>query len=305
MDQRLTKTRYGFWEIGDKPTPQELQQYYSKKYYQEGKGGALEYSKDEMLHIQGKLEEYWHVLQKCLLPSAGTRSLLDVGCGEGHALSFFRSRGWSVKGLDFSIAGVQSKHPECLDHLVVGDIYESLREELAAGKVYDVVWLENVLEHVLDPIDLLQALHRLVAVNGMAVVSVPNDCSITQLAAMTHGHIDNAFWVSPPDHLNYFDHDSLVNTAQITGWGCEEILANFPIDWFLFHHGSNYVRDKSVGKAAHKARIQIENLIHERPVEDGVRFWSALARLGFGRNLAAFLRPSDENRVGPIPRLEK
>ena len=109
MDQRLTKTRYGFWEVSDKPTPQELQQYYSKKYYQEGKGGALEYSKDEILHIQGKLEEYWHILQRCLPHLSGTRSLLDVGCGKAMRCLFFvlgvgRSRGWTSVSLVFNLS---------------------------------------------------------------------------------------------------------------------------------------------------------------------------------------------------------
>ena len=291
MDKRLEKSPYGFWEVCVKPTPQELHQYYSAEYYQEGKGGSLEYSKDELLHIQAKLEESWYVLQNSLPSSPSGSSLLDVGCGEGHALSFFDERGWLVKGLDFSAAGVQSKHPECIDKLIVGDIYTSLKKEIAAGKAYDIVWLQNVLEHVLDPIDLLQSLRTLVAPNGLCIVTVPNDCSITQLSALAHGHIDKAFWVAPPDHLNYFDYDSLVNTTTALGWECVDILGNFPIDWFLFHQGSNYVRDKTAGKAAHTARIQIENLVALRPIEDRIQFWSALAKAGFGRNLTAFLRP--------------
>jgi len=65
------------------------------------------------------------------------------------------------------------------------------------------------------------------------------------------------------------------------------MLGDFPIDWFLFHSGSNYVRNRSLGKAAHYARVQIENLINNEPVEDVVRFWSAAAKIGIGRDITA------------------
>lgn len=293
MDQRLRKHPLGFWEIAAKPTAQELQQYYAHKYYQEAKGSyELEYSKDELQYFRAKLEQRSAVLHRHL-SSPGSKTLLDVGCGEGYALAFFREQGWSVKGIDFSSAGVESKNPVCRDALVTGDIFALLQAEMAAGRTYDVVWLQNVLEHVIDPLDLMKSLRTLVSPGGLAVVTVPNDCSIIQRAALAHGHIEKAFWVAPPDHLTYFDHVSLTNAANETGWGCVEMLGDFPVDWFLFHPGSNYVRDGSLGKAAHNARVQIENIIHQQPIEDVLGFWSATARLGIGRDITAFLRPED------------
>lgn len=294
MDQRLKKHALGFWELATKPTAQELQEYYTNKYYQEAKGSyELEYTRDELLYFQAKLEQRHAVLKHHLSEErASTRKLLDVGCGEGYALTFFLEQGWSVKGIDFSSAGLESKNPRCKDALVTGDIFALVQAEIAVGATYDVVWLQNVLEHVIDPLELLKSLRALVSEGGLAVITVPNDCSITQQSALTHQHIDSAFWVVPPDHLSYFDSDSLKNAASATGWECAEMLGDFPVDWFLFHPGSNYVRDRSVGKAAHKARVQIENLIHEQPIEDVIRFWSATARLGFGRDITAFLRPS-------------
>lgn len=291
MDQRLKKHPLGFWEIAAKPTSQELQQYYADKYYQEAKGSyELEYTQDELRYFRAKLEQRSVVLHHHL-SSLSSRTLLDVGCGEGYALAFFREQGWTVKGIDFSSAGVESKNPACKDVLATGDIFELLQAEIATGRTYDVVWLQNVLEHVIDPLDLLKSLRTLVSPGGLAVVTVPNDCSITQRGALAHQHIDNAFWVAPPDHLTYFDHASLTSAANEAGWDCVEMLGDFPVDWFLFHPGSNYVRDKSAGKAAHKARVQIENIIHEQPIEDVLRFWSATAKLGIGRDITAFLRP--------------
>ncbi len=293
MDRRLKKHPLGFWEIDPKPTPKELQMYYANKYYQEAMGGyEAEYSPEELSHFQAKLEQRHAVLQHHLSQTGGNAgTMLDVGCGEGYALAFFREHGWTVKGFDFSSAGVESKNPGCIDVLKTGDVFEHLEAEIKAGVSYDVVWLQNVLEHVIDPIALLRSLRTLIAPNGIAVVTVPNDCSITQRAAIEHQHIDHAFWVAPPDHLSYFEHNSLIATANETGWASLDVLSDFPVDWFLFHSGSNYVRDKSAGKAAHKARVQIENYIHEQPIEDVLRFWSATAKLGIGRNITAFLRP--------------
>jgi 2-polyprenyl-3-methyl-5-hydroxy-6-metoxy-1,4-benzoquinol methylase len=293
MDPRLKKHPLGYWEIENKPTSDELQKYYAEKYYQEGQGGyELEYSQEELSYFSAKLKQRFEVLQRHLQLVESKLRMLDVGCGEGYALAFFRNKGWSVRGIDFSSAGVASKNPQCLDALVTGDIFAMLNDEIAAGKTYEVVWLQNVLEHVLEPLGLLNSLRPLIAPGGVAVVTVPNDCSITQRAALAAQHIDGAFWVAPPDHLTYFDSQSLATTASQTGWQCVEMLGDFPVDWFLFHPGSNYIRDRSAGKAAHKARIQIENLINEQPIDDVIQFWSSVAKIGLGRDITAFLMPA-------------
>jgi 2-polyprenyl-3-methyl-5-hydroxy-6-metoxy-1,4-benzoquinol methylase len=301
MDSRIRKHTLGYWEVIDKPSQELLQKYYAEKYYQEGRGSyEMEYSEEELMYFNAKLRLRFEVIQRYISPPpphapfnhGQTFSLLDVGCGEGFALAFFRRHGWKVRGLDFSSAGVASKNPDCLDVLMTGDVFALLDAEINAGAMYDVVWLQNVLEHVLDPIGLLTSLRELIAPGGLAVVTVPNDCSVTQQAALENGHIESAFWVAPPDHLSYFDHVSLENVAYETGWQCLMMLGDFPIDWFLFHAGSNYVHDRSVGKAAHNARVQIENVIHARPIDDVIAYWAATATLGLGRDITAFIRPA-------------
>jgi 2-polyprenyl-3-methyl-5-hydroxy-6-metoxy-1,4-benzoquinol methylase len=291
MDPRLRRHALGFWEIAAKPSPDALSGYYATKYFQESRSSyEATYSPAEIQYFRAKLRQRLAVMERYRRFDPGTR-MLDVGCGEGYALAYFQDMGWSVRGLDFSAAGITVKNPQCQDSLITGDLFDLLHAEISAGGSYDVVWLQNVLEHVLAPIELLTSLRALVPPNGVAVVTVPNDCSITQRAALDGGHIDRAFWVAPPDHLSYFDRESLANAAGATGWDCRDVIADFPIDWFLFHPASNYVRDPSVGKAAHRARVELENLIDSRPVHDVIEFWSSMATLGFGRNLTAFLTP--------------
>lgn len=290
MKKNVIKHPFGFWEIKDKPTPEDLHKYYSDKYYQEAKGSyEFEYTSEELGYFQVKLEQRLAVIKR--FRGEATGSLLDIGCGEGYNLAFFREHGWSVRGIDYSSAGVISKNPECLEYLFTGDCYHLLLEEISLGNTYDILWLQNILEHVIDPIELLRILKKLISPEGILVVTVPNDFSITQIFAQKYNHIDSDFWVVPPDHLNYFSAESLQNIAGATGWKCMEMLADFPIDWFLFHPGSNYVRDKKQGKAAHMARIQLETIIHRQPIEDVVCFFSALAGIGFGRDITAFFKP--------------
>jgi 2-polyprenyl-3-methyl-5-hydroxy-6-metoxy-1,4-benzoquinol methylase len=279
----------GFWEVVDKPSATQLREYYANKYYQEARGSyESSYTPAELSYFRGKTRQRAAVVGRAV---SAPGSLLDVGCGEGFTLAYFRELGWKVKGLDYSSAGLQANNPACADVLAVGDVFELLQAESESGNRYDVIWLQNVLEHVLDPVHLLVSLRGLVASGGVLVATVPNDFSTLQRNALNRKLIESPFWIALPDHLSYFSRESLVNIGTATGWSCEEVLADFPVDWFLYHSGSNYVRDRSVGKAVHLARVDLENLIGTADLEDVVGFYAALAKIGMGRDLTAFYRP--------------
>ena len=54
---------------------------------------------------------------------------------------------------------------------------------------FDLIWLGNVLEHVLDPVDLLLKLRRLVTPLSIVIVTVPNDGNEYQEMLLEEGAI--------------------------------------------------------------------------------------------------------------------
>lgn len=291
-DLRLKYNDLGFLEVANPPSPETLKAYYAERYYQTEQGSYQKvYSEQELAYLNLK------IAQKASLVNHFRRqqpagSFLDVGCGEGFALAWFASAGWSVKGIDHSIAGLESMNPDLLPHVESGDLFEILDRRIRAKENYELVWLNNVLEHVLNPISLLTSLRRLVAPDGILVVTVPNDGSTYQECLLDNGKISERFWVAIPDHLAYFNYESLVRTVTATGWKCLDIIADFPIDFFLLHAGSNYVQDRTNGPLAHQARLSMELMLAEHNSHDNINeFYRSLARVGLGRNLTAFLSP--------------
>lgn len=218
--------------------------------------------------------------------------LLDVGCGEGFVLAHFAAQDWTVAGIDYSHSGVDALNPEVSAYVEFGDLFALLQNRIQAGECHDVVWCSNVLEHVLDPLGLLGSLREVVAEDGLLVVTVPNDGGAYHEDLFARGAVSRRFWITIPDHLSYFTADSLAAAAAATGWDCLEINADFPIDWFLAHEGSNYVEDRSQGSAAHLARLYLERVIGAAGIQAANRFYSALAGVGLGRNITAYLRPA-------------
>lgn len=287
---KIKQHSLGFFEVDNKPTLDELEEYYSKMYYQENKGSYQKgYSPEELALIKAKLSQKWEFIKK-IRGNDSSGYLLDVGCGEGFTLSFFRNLQWKVRGLDYNAYGLEVQNPTCHDCLVTGDVFKLMEDEFYSNNRYDIIWLQNVLEHVLEPITLMNSLHDLLDKNGILVITVPNDFSLIQNHAIEKGYIDNKYWISIPDHISYFNYESLHNIIQYTRWYCLDILADFPIDWFLLHQSANYISNRSQGKSAHKARVKLEILIDKNDPQDVNCFFSNLAKLGFGRNLTAFVQ---------------
>ena len=280
----------GYLEPVEKPTPEALRTYYAERYFQLGMGNyRSSYTPKELRFIESKISQKRARLEDLRGSAAGR--FLDVGCGEGFALAHFQRAGWQCEGLDYTLAGVNAINPNCKDLVVAGDLNGLINERLQSSQLYDVVWLANVLEHVLDPPALLRNLRLLLSPGGIAVVTVPNDFSPLQQELLDTGLVLHPYWIALPDHLAYFDKTSLIATSEATGWRCLDVLAEFPIEWFLFNSKSNYVGDRSRGGDAHSARIALEDLLNRQPITKVNAFYSALADVGMGRDLTAFLMP--------------
>lgn len=290
-DPRLRRHALGFLEIVDRPTPEALAAYYAQRYYQGERGNyRASYPPHELAVIRLRIAQKLACVQ-ALRGERPPGRLLDVGCGEGYVLAALADEGWTVEGIDFASAGVEAMNPSVAERVETGDVFALLADRLARRLRYDLVWLGNVLEHVLEPVELLRALHGLVAPDGLLVVTVPNDGNAYHEGLFADGSIGERFWIAPPDHLSYFTAESLDATARATGWTCVDLLADFPIDLFLSHPGSNYVRDRGQGPAAHQARLRLEQVIGDAGPGPANDVYRALARVGLGRNLVAFLAP--------------
>ena len=290
MFDKVIKNPFGFYSLREIPSQEELNKYYSDKYYQKPIGSYEKvYSDEEVQYINNKIEQKYLVVLD-ILQIAGIPSLLDVGCGEGWALKYFKKKSWEVMGLDYSEFGCKNQNPDCLKYLMVGDIYANIKLLINDSRKYDCIWLDNVLEHVTEPLMLLENCRKLINDNGILVVEVPNDFSITQQYLFNKGYISKPFWVVNPDHISYFNKEGLTSIFDQTGWTCSFLMGDYPIDFNLFNINTNYVEDKSKGKACHNSRITIENFLHSLSPKKVNELYRILAELGLGRQIIGFFQ---------------
>lgn len=198
----------GWRRVADPPTPAALKAFYAGEYFQASHGTyAADYTETERAHRALTAQTLLFALQTARGTSGGR--LLEVGCGEGWLLAAASDAGYDVRGLDFSDDGLHRFHPNLAAQVSFGDAFENLERLIDDGARFDVVAMEHVLEHVLDPEALVRRLPRLIAPGGALAITAPNDFSPLQRLALGAGMVDREFWVAPPQHLNYFDAASL------------------------------------------------------------------------------------------------
>ena len=102
------------------------------------------------------------------LPAPGRR-LLDIGCGAGKALIRFRELGWEAEGIDIDREAVETALAKGLN-VQLGQVSEQKYLE----KYFDVVIMDHVIEHVLEPVRLLEECYRVLKNGGYLVAYSPN-----------------------------------------------------------------------------------------------------------------------------------
>ncbi|MEW5770396.1 MAG: bifunctional 2-polyprenyl-6-hydroxyphenol methylase/3-demethylubiquinol 3-O-methyltransferase UbiG [Pseudomonadota bacterium] len=106
---------------------------------------------------------------------AGKR-IVDVGCGGGILAESMAARGAEVTGIDLSEKALQVAKLHKLESGVQVDYRHIAAEALAEEQpqAYDVVTCMEMLEHVPDPVSILDACRRLVKPGGWVFLSTLN-----------------------------------------------------------------------------------------------------------------------------------
>ena len=269
------------------PADDVLQKHYEEKYFQENAIYKSDYSADERRFFRSTATRKISMIKSYVGGNFGPSfQCLELGVGEGWSLAALRAEGIDARGIDYSTHGLANWHPQLVEFVTEGAPESELNSLVKHGQQFDLIWLDNVLEHVPRPHVLLSNLFRALKPGALLLIEVPNDGSLLQQFLHREGLIEREFWKAYPEHLSYFSEKTLTSLLEGSNFSVVDVMSDFPIDLFLLNDASNYVNDGAVGKSAHHARLRFEQFASQFDEAATIEFYRALARLTLGRNLA-------------------
>ena len=275
----------GYYEIFPKPSIKELDKFYNECLLGCSRPVKKEYSKEELFYLEIASRELHYLYKSRQKKKAG--DFLDLGCGEGFFLNYFNQQDFEVVGADFTTKAVETQFPNLVDKVLKGNLFDSIQALISQKRTFDIISCNHVLEHVTDPLVLMDGCRKLLKPDGVFRVSVPNDYSILQMDAVAKGYAEDEFWLSPPSHLTYFNAENFSVFLEKNGFNIFDLLADFPIEFFAYNESSNYLKSDELGRGVHKARVQIESLLSRDSIKPLMDFRRGCASAGIGRSLVA------------------
>jgi 2-polyprenyl-3-methyl-5-hydroxy-6-metoxy-1,4-benzoquinol methylase len=148
-------------------------------------------------------------LRSVYLPFASGKTLLELGCGSGERLARLVELGWEVTGQEVDPTAAEGAARRTGVRVHVGPV----EDLVAAGRRFDAVVMNHVIEHVLEPVALLASCRRLLAPDGDLISVTPNSRS---WGYRQFGK--DWLFLDPPRHIVLFNPDTLQRAARNAGF---------------------------------------------------------------------------------------
>jgi trans-aconitate methyltransferase len=142
---------------------------------------------------------------------AGKRSCVELGSSDGRMTqrlaTLFPDDLTAVDGTKLYVDEVARRLPHV-------DAVHSLFEEYRPGRTFEAAVLGHVLEHVADPVSILEATRELLTPQGIAIVTVPNADSIHRQIGVAMGMLAHTTELNEADHR--IGHRRVYTMASLT-----------------------------------------------------------------------------------------
>ena len=154
--------------------------------------------------------------------------VLEIGCGAGSLARAYRARNPRADYIGVEIVEeVACKARPYLTHTLVGDIEEaetlSAIDKVCDGRLFDMLILGDVIEHLRDPWSVLSKLRNRMTAGGLCVACIPNVSHWSVLLQQLHGRWDYTDeGLLDRTHLRFFTLETAIDLLRKSQWSVLE-----------------------------------------------------------------------------------
>lgn len=161
------------------------------------------YQKEEKQFSNIFLKRVW-LISKFKKPG----KVLEIGSSNGLLLSLLKERGWEVVGIEPSMTSAKYANERGIK-----TYKQTFEKTNFASNSFDLIVLNHVLEHLVNPTEDLNKTYELLKKDGVMLIDVPNFGSLIARVAGS-----NWKYLLPKEHLWHFTKCSLYSLLKKTGF---------------------------------------------------------------------------------------
>jgi SAM-dependent methyltransferase len=159
---------------------------------------ASKYLQPPTVEVENDLIMQWYP-KRVKAHFGHVETLLELGLGHGYTVPFFAEmcdQHHVVEGSERVITHFKKNNPRYEGHLHRG-YFETFEPE---GK-FDLIVMGFVLEHVTNPVKILERYREFLMPNGRIIIAVPNAKSLNRRLGHAMGMIDDIYSLNETDHI--------------------------------------------------------------------------------------------------------
>ncbi len=189
------------------PSEQLLAKIYSDEYWlTEERGQKVSVKTKGLVQLFNKMRLAYMVRPLVKRLASGSK-ILEVGCGSGLLAVYLKECGYDIEVTDIDRSLIVEIENAFGLKGYCGEI-----TDIEIEKQYDAVILNNVVEHLTDPVAVLRRVNELVKADGLVFIEVPN------IESFQFKLFNNRWFpLQLPEHLYHFTPASLNMVVQQAG----------------------------------------------------------------------------------------
>jgi SAM-dependent methyltransferase len=238
----------GYAHLDPLPSADSTQDYYNQDLFYRDYSASDWFDKERRENQLG-LWNPCYSYQASLFGSRRGRGVLDIGCGAGWFLRYWKLTGGLGVGIEPSEIARQASPVSSIIRKSVDDLLRLRSSYLPIGVPYNMR-MSLVLEHIPNAREFLSSYTNLMCSGAKMMVIVPSDFNPLQNYLRTRHFIS---W----QHPNYFTPKTLSTLMQSCGLHITHVSTTFPMELFILF-GKNYIGNDDLGRWCHNKRLQFE-----------------------------------------------